>query len=118
MFHYKHSMNLTAGTYLPTKNLVVVVDDEKKLMIFETSKKNILATKTLQKRADKMLYTKTEADLLITDKTGDVFTVNMDAYQASEVVLLMGHLSMLTDLKVRIHTPLIFIPRISECNLI
>lgn len=100
LFHYKHTMNLTAGTYFPVKNLVVVGDDEKKLMIFEMATKNLLTTKTLQKRASKMIYTKTESDLLITDKTGDVFTVNMDACETSEVALLMGHLSMITDVKL------------------
>jgi tRNA (guanine-N(7)-)-methyltransferase subunit TRM82 len=79
--------------------MVVVGDDEKQLLIFEASSKRLLATKTLPKRASKMIYTRSESELLITDKTGDVYSVCMDAYETAEVVLLMGHLSMLTDIK-------------------
>jgi tRNA (guanine-N(7)-)-methyltransferase subunit TRM82 len=82
--------------------MVVVGDDEKQVCIFEASTKKLLATKTLPKRASKMIYTKSESELLITDKTGNVYSVCMDAYETAEVVaslVLMRHLSMLTDIK-------------------
>lgn len=47
-----------------------------------------------------MIHDKNESLLLIADKTGDVYKLALDDLETNEVKLLMGHLSMLTDLKL------------------
>jgi tRNA (guanine-N(7)-)-methyltransferase subunit TRM82 len=47
-----------------------------------------------------MLLLKDETSLLISDKTGDVYTLNMRDLENSQVKILMGHLSVLTDMKL------------------
>jgi len=99
-FEYKHEQGLTCGTYLPTKNLVVLTDLSKKLIIIDPTTKETLFTKTLIKRVTKIIYKKNESMLLIFDKTGDVYTFDMQDLVTNQVKLLMGHLSMLTDFRL------------------
>lgn len=75
-------------------------DVNKKLFIYNVSTKSLVSSKFVIKRAAKIIYTNDESTLLIADKTGDVYTMDMNNIETSEVKLLMGHLSMITDLKL------------------
>lgn len=100
IFEYKHTHTLTFSTYLPKKNLIIISDEEKKMLIINRESKTILATKNVVKKASDMIYKKDESELLIADKTGDVYTLNLEDFEKSELKLLMGHLSVITDLKL------------------
>lgn len=99
-FQYQHSLSITCGTYLPKKNLLILTDILKKMLIFDVATNELKSTRNIQKRAAKLIYNKDETELLIADKTGDVYTLNLDDYDKNDIKLLMGHLSMLTDLKL------------------
>ena len=60
----------------------------------------IFQSRMVIKKACKMIYKKDESELLISDKTGDAYTLDMNDLENSQVKLLMGHLSVITDLKV------------------
>lgn len=100
VFEYKHADEITASTYLPKKNIVVISDTNKKLFILDAHTKNVLTNKNVVKRAYKFVYDRNELNLLIADKTGDVYRLILDDLNNNEVELLMGHLSMLTDIKL------------------
>lgn len=100
IFEYKHTDDLTFSTFLPCKNLIIVADEQKKMLIIDCQSKNILFTKMVIKKACKMIYKKDESELLISDKTGDAYTLDMNDLENSQVKLLMGHLSVITDLKL------------------
>lgn len=57
----------------------------------------------INKRAAKIIFTKDESTLLLADKTGDVYSLNLKAENLDEATFkpLMGHLSMLTDLVIK-----------------
>ncbi len=57
----------------------------------------------INKRAAKIIYTKNESNLLLADKTGDVYSLNLKVNNFEDVSFkpLMGHLSMLTDLVIK-----------------
>ena len=54
----------------------------------------------ISKRAAKLIYTDDENTLILGDKTGDVYTLNIDLKTLNDqkLNLLMGHLSMITDM--------------------
>lgn len=45
----------------------------------------------------KVIFSADENSIVVGDKTGDVYLLNLDSNE-SEFKLIMGHLSMLTDL--------------------
>ena len=49
-----------------------------------------------------MIYTKDESTILLADKTGDLYTLDIKSENLEKATfkLLMGHLSMLTDLVI------------------
>jgi hypothetical protein len=51
-----------------------------------------------------MISTQNESCIILGDKTGDVYSLNIEQsnIETSEFKLIMGHLSMLTDLVVTI----------------
>lgn len=53
----------------------------------------------INKRATKIVFNKSEKLIVVGDKTGDVYVLNIeDDLPNQEFKLVMGHLSMLTDL--------------------
>lgn len=58
----------------------------------------IIVKKSFQKKAAKLLINKDESTILLGDKTGDVYGLNLNDLENSEFKLIMGHLSMLTDM--------------------
>jgi hypothetical protein len=52
----------------------------------------------IHKRAAKMITNKSESAIILGDKTGDVYSLNLESLETNEFNLIMGHLSMLTDI--------------------
>lgn len=62
---------------------------------------NNLYKRSICKRASKLIHSNDEQSVLIGDKTGDVYVMKLDLdnLDQCEVKLLMGSLSMLTDMR-------------------
>lgn len=90
---------------MPNKSLLIFADLNKKLSIYDLKTKSLTGTKTLSKRASHLAHTREEDYLLIGDKTGDVYMLKLDLnnLEQTEVKLLMGSLSMLTDMKFNLN---------------
>ena len=99
-FNIEHEVCLTYAIYLPKTKFLIFTDVNKKLFTYNMSTKALVTSKLIVKRASKIIYTNDESTLIIADKTGDVYTLNMKDIETSEVTSLMGHLSMITDLKL------------------
>ena len=71
-------------------------------MFYFCLKVDLFSSRPIVKRAAKMIYNKDETVLLLGDKTGDVYSLDMsqNGLETNEFKLLMGHLSMLTDLVI------------------
>ncbi len=67
-FEYQHSLSITCGTYLPQKNLLILTDVLKKMLIFDVATKQLKSTRNIQKRAAKLIHDKHETQLVIADK--------------------------------------------------
>ncbi|CAF0977169.1 unnamed protein product [Brachionus calyciflorus] len=98
-FKYKHSIELTTATYLPKKNLIAFTDLNKKFHLLDTNNQ-VLTTKIFQKRAAKLLVNQEETTVILGDKTGDVYSLSLNDLENNEFKLIMGHLSMLTDMRL------------------
>lgn len=100
---YEHGEEITSAYYLPKRQWLVFTDITKKLIIVD-HQSQIVTSKVIQKRAAKLIGNRDETVLILGDKTGDVYSLSIadsDLAQ-SEFKLIMGHLSMLTDLVITI----------------
>ena len=122
-YTYTHTALITSSTYLPSRDFVAITDIDKKFHLIDRKTSQVLVTKLvvlnfqhitlkwplfhqnlihreISKRAAKMIYTKDESTILLADKTGDLYTLDFNGQnlESGSFKLLMGHLSMLTDL--------------------
>ena len=58
----------------------------------------IVLYRNISKKAAKLISNSDESDLIMCDKTGDVYTLNIDNMEKNEFELSMGHMSMLIDM--------------------
>lgn len=107
---YQHTSEIVASTFLPKKQLLVFTDIAKKVLIIDLkNNQEIVATKLINKRATKIVFNKSEKLIVVGDKTGDVYVLNIeDDLPNQEFKLVMGHLSMLTDLALSYDEKFIF----------
>ena len=56
-----------------------------------------LLQRILSKRGVKLLSTNDESKLLVADKSGDVYILDLNNLQNTDFTLLMGHISSLLD---------------------
>jgi hypothetical protein len=106
---------------LTEKQLLVYCDGLKNLYFYDLSKSCNLCVKSvfleskfiysgfssccrfsrvMSKRPSKIVVLKDESKMLIADKTGDVYSLDLQllTYPNNEPKLLMGHVSMMTDM--------------------
>ena len=58
---------------------------------------NVYFKRILSKRGVKLLSTNDESKLLVADKSGDVYIIDLNNLQNTDFTLLMGHISSLLD---------------------
>ncbi len=87
----------------PTGRYCVAVDDSKRALIFDLSdlaSPSLLTEFYLPRRPSCCAFSKGEDAVLIADKSGDVFRVSLIPPFSPEPSLLLGHLSIVTDLQM------------------
>lgn len=96
-YNLKHTHQITVSKYLPIKNLLIYSDLTKSIYIDDLNSKTNIAKKILSKRGVKLLSTNDESKLLVADKSGDVYIIDLNNLQNTDFTLLMGHISSLLD---------------------
>lgn len=89
--------NITCISFSKTENYIVV-STENKLVIVFNEQFEIVKEIITSRAASKVIFTP-QNDILLADKTGDVLLYKL-AKDADDCELLLGHLSMLTDIKI------------------
>ncbi|XP_031557155.1 tRNA (guanine-N(7)-)-methyltransferase non-catalytic subunit wdr4-like [Actinia tenebrosa] len=69
----------------------------KTVTLWETDTWKCLSTRSLEKKATAILFTKDENYIVVADKTGDVYKFSTNDVH-SEGILLLGHISMIMDM--------------------
>ncbi|TKS66789.1 tRNA (guanine-N(7)-)-methyltransferase non-catalytic subunit wdr4 [Collichthys lucidus] len=79
----------------PSGKLVALTDDNKRLVLFECEPAwRCISIRCVVRRCTSLLFSRAEDELLVADKSGDVYSFSVVEPQA-EGELKMGHLSML-----------------------
>ncbi|KAE8299025.1 tRNA (guanine-N(7)-)-methyltransferase non-catalytic subunit wdr4 [Larimichthys crocea] len=79
----------------PSGKLVALTDDNKRLVLFECEPAwRCISIRCVVRRCTSLLFSRAEDELLVADKSGDVYSFSVAEPQA-EGELKMGHLSML-----------------------
>ncbi|XP_054642487.1 tRNA (guanine-N(7)-)-methyltransferase non-catalytic subunit wdr4 [Dunckerocampus dactyliophorus] len=88
------SDKVLAFTISPSGNLVALTDDSKRLVLFRCERSwKCVSTRWLVRRGTSLVFTWTEDEVLVADKSGDVYSFSV-VDQEREGELKMGHLSM------------------------
>jgi len=93
-----HSLELIQAAFSPSCKHLVVCDNFKRLFLWDTSNWKAIGESSVERKCVKILFDVSESKLLIADRSGDVFEYDMESFGAGKLVL--GHLSMLLDIKV------------------
>jgi WD40 repeat protein len=102
LFTFKHTDQVITSIYLPNRDYLIVCDSNKKLLVINCKTNEILVSKLLVKRPVKLISKSDESLIVIGDKTGDVYTFQIGQspieMEKEEIKIIMGHLSVLTDI--------------------
>jgi len=94
----KESSNISCSAVCPNSNLLALCDESKQVTLWKLPEAELISQRNLQRRATRALFTQDSKGLLVADKSGDVYLFSTEKEKEGE--LLLGHLSMLLDLRI------------------
>jgi len=92
------SSNISCSAVCPNNNLLALCDESKQVTLWKLPEAELISQRNLQRRATRALFTQDSKGLLVADKSGDVYLFSTEKEKEGE--LLLGHLSMLLDLRI------------------
>ena len=95
----KENLRVLCSAVSVCGQFVAFADDHKQLTIWSFPEKTLLKQYNLVRRANKVIFDKTASAILVADKSGDVFRFDLNS-EDQDGQCLMGHLSMLLDIKL------------------
>ncbi|XP_076335843.1 tRNA (guanine-N(7)-)-methyltransferase non-catalytic subunit wuho isoform X2 [Tachypleus tridentatus] len=99
----KCETKILCGTFSPCGKYFAVADDNKQLIVWqigvEDQKWNLFNTRYLVRKAAHLLFSPQGVDILVADRTGDVYKFSV-SNTLQEAVLVLGHLSILLDMVI------------------
>jgi len=90
--------NISCNAVCTKTNLLALCDESKRVTIWRLPEAELLSSRTLERKATRAIFTHDSKGLLIADKSGDVYLFNTEGEKEGQ--LLLGHLSMLLDLRI------------------
>jgi len=98
----KENLRILCSAVSTCGQFLAFADDHKQLTIwsFQGKKNTLLKQYNLVRRANKVIFDKTSSAILVADKSGDVFRFDLNSENDQNGQCLMGHLSMLLDIKL------------------
>jgi len=94
----EESSNISCSAVSPNSNLLALCDESKQVTLWKLPEAELISQRNLQRRATRALFTQDSKGLLVADKSGDVYLFSTEKEKEGE--LLLGHLSMLLDLRI------------------
>ena len=94
----KESSHISCSAVCPNSNLLALCDESKQVTLWKLPEAELISQRNLQRRATRALFTQDSKGLLVADKSGDVYLFSTEKEKEGE--LLLGHLSMLLDLRI------------------
>jgi len=82
----------------PCGKLLALCDDYKQITVWEVPSLTLLYQQDLVRKASRVIFSPDSKHILVADKNGDVY--KFDSRTLGEAKLLLGHLSMLLDIKM------------------
>lgn len=79
-------------------NFLAICDDYKQISVWTLPTLTLVYQQNLVRKASKVIFTPDSKNILVADKNGDVYKFETET--ASPAELLLGHLSMLLDIKM------------------
>jgi len=92
------AMKITCSCVSSCGRFLALCDDYKQITVWTLPSLDLINQQNLVRKASKVIFTPDSSNVLIADKNGDVYKV--DFKSARDPVLLLGHLSMLLDIKM------------------
>jgi len=90
--------NISCSAVCTKTNLLALCDENKRVTMWRLPEAELLSSRTLERKATRAIFTHDSKGLLVGDKSGDVFLFNTEGEKEGQ--LLLGHLSMLLDLRI------------------
>lgn len=87
----------------PSGKYCVVADDSKHVFVFDLSNvtsPDLVADFSVPRRPSCYAFSTSEDAVLIADKSGDVFRATLESPQKEEASLILGHVSIITDMQM------------------
>jgi len=94
----EESLNISCSAVSSNSNLLALCDESKQVTLWKLPEAELIGQRNLQRRATRALFTQDSKGLLVADKSGDVYLFSTEKEKEGE--LLLGHLSMLLDLRI------------------
>jgi len=94
----EESSNISCSAVCPNSNLLALCDESKRVTLWKLPEAELIGQRNLLRRATRALFTQDSKGLLVADKSGDVYLFSTEKEKEGE--LLLGHLSMLLDLRI------------------
>jgi len=94
----EESSNISCSAVSSNSNLLALCDESKQVTLWKLPEAELISQRNLQRRATRALFTQDSKGLLVADKSGDVYLFSTEKEKEGE--LLLGHLSMLLDLRI------------------
>jgi len=94
----EESSNISCSAVSSDSNLLALCDESKQVTLWKLPEAELISQRNLQRRATRALFTQDSKGLLVADKSGDVYLFSTEKEKEGE--LLLGHLSMLLDLRI------------------
>lgn len=96
----EEELDINIAAFSCNAKYFAVCDNYKRLSVFTHSRDGWTIVKNfdVERKCVKLLFDKDNANLIVADKSGDVYTFSLDSTVPSKGRLLMGHLSMLLDI--------------------
>jgi len=91
-------VKINSSCVSPCGNLLALCDDYKQITVWELPSLTLLYQQNLIRKASKVIFSPDSKHILVADKNGDVY--KFDSRTACDAKLLLGHLSMLLDIKM------------------
>ncbi|ERE86832.1 tRNA (guanine-N(7)-)-methyltransferase non-catalytic subunit WDR4 isoform X1 [Cricetulus griseus] len=95
----KGSDTILASTFSKSGSYFALTDDSKRLILFRTKPWQCLSVRTVVRRCTALVFTASEDQVLVADKSGDVYSFSVLEPDGCGK-LELGHLSMLLDVAV------------------
>jgi len=92
------SMKINCSCISPCGKFLALCDDYKQISVWGVPSLTLIYQQNLVRKASKVIFTPDSQSILVADKNGDVYKFNTES--VSEAQLLLGHLSMLLDIKM------------------